>query len=257
MRRIAPASRPPGQLGRADIHIHSAAGDGVNTIREILDFVEEKTDLDVIAITDHDEISGALEAKALVEQGGYSFEVITGSEISTRQGHVLALFIDQRLPMLHSVDETVAEVLALGGICVVPHPMSWLAPSVGERSLRRLCNREATAAGLCGLELFNPTVAGRVTSEHAAELNENCLHLSATGGSDSHHRDLIGTGVTLFPGHTAEHLRHALINRLTTCEGRQWSGSDHLHGVADQQLRAMVIHPYRKVMRSLSLRSKQ
>ncbi|MHB1007232.1 MAG: PHP-associated domain-containing protein [Chloroflexota bacterium] len=239
------------QLGKADLHIHSAAGDGVNTIREILDHVEANTDLDVIAITDHDEVAGALEAQKLTANGDYSFEVIPGSEVTTREGHLLALFIEQRLPMLRSLRDTVAAVHALGGICVVPHPMSWLTLSVGRSRLLGIHNCPEEDLYLDGIEVFNPTIAGRVAVQRAVTLNRAHLRLAETGGSDAHHAELIGTGHTLFPGRTAADVRRALSARTSSGAGRYWTPADHLHGAANQQMRAMVVHPYRKVARAI------
>src|SRR5438552_1965561 len=96
--------------GRADLHIHSAVGDGLATVARILDYVEHRTDLDLIAITDHDEVRGALEARELAAAGRRRFEVIVGTEITTRQGHLLAYQIGRRYPMLRSLRDSIAAV---------------------------------------------------------------------------------------------------------------------------------------------------
>ena len=80
-------------LGKADLHIHSNCSDGKPSIEEILEYVEHKTDLDVIAITDHDTIDGALLAQELMKRKKYRFEVIIGEEISTKRGHIIGLFL--------------------------------------------------------------------------------------------------------------------------------------------------------------------
>jgi predicted metal-dependent phosphoesterase TrpH len=87
-------------LGKADLHIHTAAGDGSSSVEEVLRYVERHTDLDVVAITDHDEVAGSLKAIELARRNGYRFEVIPGLEVTTRDGHLLALFVEQRVPML-------------------------------------------------------------------------------------------------------------------------------------------------------------
>lgn len=220
-------------------------------MRELLDHVEHYTDLDVIAITDHDEVAGALEARELVSRGGYSFDVVTGTEVTTRDGHLLALFVEQRFPMLRSLEETVAAVHAAGGVCIVPHPLSWLTLSVGKRRLLRLQSRANEGLYLDGIEVFNPTIAGRVAVKAACELNRGVLNLAETGGSDAHHSQMVGSGHTLFPGRSAADLRRAIDARQTQGAGIYWTPSDHLHGLAGQQFRAMVVHPYRKFMRAM------
>lgn len=238
-------------LGKADLHIHSAAGDGLNTVEELLDYVEHHTDLDVIAITDHDEVAGALRARDIVARGGYSFEVVTGTEVTTRDGHLLALFVEERFSMLRSLETTVEAVCSKGGVCVVPHPLSWLTLSVGQRRLLHMHPNGANGFRLDGIEVFNPTIAGRVASRRAVDLNREVLGLAETGGSDAHHCDQVGSGHTLFPGRTSAELRRAIQERTTHGAGIYWTPSDHLNGVAHQQFRAMVVHPYRKLMRAV------
>ncbi|MDA8218014.1 MAG: hypothetical protein M0Z94_10400 [Dehalococcoidales bacterium] len=251
---MAPIGKAAASLGKADIHIHSAAGDGVTSPAGILEYVENHTDLDVIAITDHDEIAGSLEARELAARNGYRFQVIPGLEVTTREGHLLALFVEQRIPMLRSLEATIEAVHALGGLCIVPHPMSWLTLSVGRRRLVQLCDK---SSGFCldGIETFNPTIAGRVAWQAASALNREVLQLAETGGSDAHQAKQVGTARTLFPGRTSADFREALIARTTVSDGTFWSARDHLHGAAQQQWRSMVVHPYRKIARAVGRES--
>src|SRR5215218_1136922 len=94
--------------GKADLHIHTSLGDGLASVEQIFDFVENYTDLDVIAITDHDDARGALQALELAERRNYRFQVIPGNEITTRNGHLLALFVTQEFPMLRSLEWSMA-----------------------------------------------------------------------------------------------------------------------------------------------------
>ena len=96
--------------GKADLHIHTSLGDGLASVEQIFDFVENYTDLDIIAITDHDDIRGALQALELAERRNYRFQVIPGNEITTRNGHLLALFVTQEFPMLRSLEWSMAAV---------------------------------------------------------------------------------------------------------------------------------------------------
>src|SRR3972149_859480 len=72
--------------GRPALHIHSAASDGGAGVEEILEHVRLRTDLDVIAITDHERIDAALAARAIALARGDRFEVIVGEEGTTRDG---------------------------------------------------------------------------------------------------------------------------------------------------------------------------
>ena len=84
----------PPIFGRADLQVHSAYGDGMATAAEIFDRVEAHGALDVIAITDHDDVTGALEAREVHARGHYRFAFVPGIEVTTRSGHMLALFVD-------------------------------------------------------------------------------------------------------------------------------------------------------------------
>src|SRR5258706_423053 len=79
------------RLGRADLHIHTLASDGTSGIIEILEHAERSTDLDVIAITDHERIDAALAARTIARERGMRVEVVVGEEVSTLGGHLLAL----------------------------------------------------------------------------------------------------------------------------------------------------------------------
>src|SRR5881392_4120356 len=86
-----------GKLGRADLHMHSTYSDGLATIEQILHQVQHHMHLDVIAITDHDVIEGALRARDLWARGRYRFDFVVGEEVSTNEVHMLALFIQKRI----------------------------------------------------------------------------------------------------------------------------------------------------------------
>ena len=115
-------------MGKADLHMHTSLGDGLATVQQIFDFVQHHTDLDIIAITDHDDIRGAMQALELAERrkGDYRFQVIPGNEITTRHGHLLALFVTQEFPMLKSLEASMEAIYKAGGLAIAPHPLSWL-----------------------------------------------------------------------------------------------------------------------------------
>jgi len=235
-------------LGRADLHIHSGMGDGLAPVPQLLDYVEHQTDLDVIAITDHDSVEGGLKAREVAAQKSYRFEVIAGTEVTTLEGHLLALFLERPVPSLKSLRRTIDAVHAQGGICIVPHPMSWLTRSVGRRSLERVMASSQERIYLDGLEVVNP-MAGRVTHKKVKLLNQTTYGLAETGGSDAHFLRQIGAACTLFPGRTAGDLRRALADRSTS--GVQvFSTSIRDIGAGEilaQQWRSLVVLPSKHV----------
>ena len=68
-------------MGKADFHMHTSLNDGTATVREVLNYVRDRTDLDVVAITDHDRLTGSYEALEIANE--YDFDVFAGCEITT------------------------------------------------------------------------------------------------------------------------------------------------------------------------------
>jgi len=234
-------------VGRADLQLHSDLGDGLAPPEAILD-AAERDGLDVIALTDHDDIRGAFVLRDLAARRASPVAIVTGVEVTTRSGHLLALWVEDELPMFAPLMDTVARVHAMGGIAIIPHPLSYLTFSIGERALRQLHD----AGGACrvdGIELRNPSYAGRVRRHRATWLNATVLHVAETGSSDAHHAQLVGTAWTEFPGASAADLRRAILDRTTRPHGRHWTLREHLDGVARQQWRSMVRDPMKRARR--------
>lgn len=194
-------------MGKADLHIHTAEGDGLDSIDEILDHVERTQGIDVIAITEHDDLSVGLRAREVAAKRALRAQVLPGVEITTLEGHLVGLFLERPVPSLRRVEETVEAVRRQGGFCFVPHPMSWLTRSIGPSTLDRL-----SEAGLLpdALELANCGPAARICMTKARRLNAERYRLAAVGASDSHFRESIGSAYTEFDGRSAEDLGRAL-----------------------------------------------
>ena len=111
------------KLGRADLHIHTLASDGTSGIAEILDHVERSTDLDVIAITDHERIDAAIAAQAISRDRGLRAQVVVGEEVTTRGGHLLGLYLTERVKPLQSLRSTIAAIHDQGGLAIPAHPL--------------------------------------------------------------------------------------------------------------------------------------
>ena len=183
------------------------------SVEEVLRHASEATDLDVIAITEHDTLRAADEARTLVARGGYRCDVICGVEVTTLDGHLLALFIDEPVPSFQRMEPTLEAIRRQGGLAVVPHPLSRLTRSVSERVLDRI----ATDADqrFDGIEEHNLSPAGRMSSERARRLNRERFGLASIGSSDAHFLASIGSAFTEFPGTSAADLRAAIEARTT------------------------------------------
>ena len=210
-------------MGLADLHMHTIYSyDGTATVPAVLRRAHE-IGLDVIAITDHDEVGGALEAVKLASY--YGVEVIPGIEITTAEGDLLALFITEKVNAGLSLIETVLQVRELGGVCIAPHPM---AGGMGMKSLTpasilKALKHPLAARTLLGIETYNGTAIDRI-SNHATNIFAKGLNIAHTGNSDAHVIDTIGFGATEFPGSTATDLLQALHERTTRVRKlNEWS----------------------------------
>ena len=224
-----------GRLGRADLHIHTLASDGTSGILEILDHVEHRTTLDVIAITDHERIDAALAARSIAEDHGLRVQVIVGEEITTRGGHLLALGLTRPVPSLRSLRESIARVHDQGGIAIPAHPLVPYPLCAQGRALRALVGDADARFHPDALEVFNPTVLGRVRHRRVVEFARE-IGLPPVGNSDAHIADAIGQGWTTFAGSSPDDLRAAIAGHAT-----HWHGSFHETatqvGVFGKQLR--------------------
>lgn len=201
-------------VNKADLHIHTRCSDGLGTTEQVLEYVEHETDLAVIAVTDHEDATGGLRARELAAKRNYRFEVVVGAEITTLQGHLLGLFIEAAPKSFRHVESALDMIHAQGGVAIVPHPMSWLTRSLSERTIDRVCRRNEPGVTFDGIEVANPSPAGKLTAAKAVRMNER-WRLAATGSSDAHHLPHIGTGWTEFTGDGADALKRALLNRTT------------------------------------------
>lgn len=232
-------------MGKADLHIHTRHGDGMATVPELLAHVEAHGELDVIAITEHDTLRAGEEARELHARGAYRFDVICGEEVTTLDGHLLALFIDRPVPSFRRMEETLAAIHAQDGIAIAPHPLSWLTRSITARVLDRIAAIGNDGVYFDAIEEYNHSPAGRVTSAKARRLNRERYHLAAVGSSDAHFLASVGSAYTTFDGASAADLRHAIETKATAgAAGRAPRMSELGYGnIALQQWRGMMATP--------------
>lgn len=246
-------------MGKADLHIHSEWSDGLPSVQEILDYVEHETDLDLIAITDHDLIEGAFEAREIIARKQYRFDVLVGMEVTTLEGHLLAYDLKQPLRMMKPLDWTIQAIRDQGGWCLLPHPMSPLIRSVGRNGILRVMRDTRTGICFDGIEVINPSIAGKVIAGKVQRFNRDESHLPETGGSDSHTLPLIGSAYTEFEGNTVADFRRSLAARATHAAGNYWNKEQYreLAKIARRQMfKSMVQLPIRHIQRSVALRQK-
>ena len=212
-------------MGLADLHMHTIYSyDGTATVPAVLKRASQ-LGLDIIAITDHDEIRGALLAEQLAPQ--YGIQVIPGVEITTAEGDLLALSIRKIIPAGLSLRETILRVGEQGGFCIAPHPMAggMSMKSLSAFSIRAALRSEDTSRILIGIETYNATTLDREGNTAARILAERS-GVSQTGSSDAQILGAIGLGATIFPGKTIEALVNALSAGTTLVQkGPEWGAA--------------------------------
>jgi predicted metal-dependent phosphoesterase TrpH len=237
-----------GHLGRADLHIHTTYSDGLVTPAQLLD-AATALGLNVIAVTDHDTVEGAWRVRDLAAQRNYAVEVIVGIEVTTARGmHLLGLFVEKPLRLYQPVARAMEQIVAQGGLCLAPHPLSPLTPSLGRRTIDALL---AAGHPLVAVETANPTPAGRIARRKVAEHNVT-WQLAEFGGSDAHFLPRVGSAYTTFPGRGVADLHRALLDRTTAGHTSPTPlghvpPSDYVRQVS----RSMIRSPARKIARGL------
>lgn len=233
-----------GKLGRADLHMHSTYSDGIGTIQQILTYAQERTNLDVVALTDHDVIEGALRTRDLWARGNYRFDFIVGEEVSTRSGHLLALFIEKRIPPHLSMEESIDLIHAQGGLAVVAHPLNQIfRHSCPRYVLDRI--KASQSVWLDGIETWNASFCGIYANRVAMQSNREQYGWPELGNSDAHTLSAIGSGCTWFNGKSALDVRAAIEQGETAPGGRLWGMHDYLrlagHHLGKQSRRVVKI----------------
>jgi predicted metal-dependent phosphoesterase TrpH len=201
------------KMGFSDLHIHSLHSyDGTASIPAILKYASSEARLNVIAITDHDTMSGVAEAMDLAPK--YNLEVIPGCEVASKDGHVLCLFIKRPVPAGLSLLETVLRTGEQGGLCVAAHPMAKAVNSLRFETIRTVLRNPEASKILVGVEAYN---GGLVYTRRNAMVESESLSLplAQLGDSDAHILRMIGQGASWFDGNTAEELKTAILNHRT------------------------------------------
>jgi predicted metal-dependent phosphoesterase TrpH len=161
-----------------DLHMHTDHSHDCATPVEVLLDTAREQHLGAIAVTDHNEISGALDAREKAAE--YGVKVIVAEEVKTaNQGEVIGLFIEEKIPRGLTLEETVAEIKRQGGLVYVPHPFDRMhAVPDYEHLLNILDDVDA-------IEIFNPRIAFKPFNEEAVRF-ANKYRIVAGAGSDSH-----------------------------------------------------------------------
>ncbi|HEX4670513.1 MAG TPA: PHP domain-containing protein, partial [Solirubrobacterales bacterium] len=170
------AGRP---LIEVDLHMHTDHSTDCATPVEVLLETARDRGLGAIAITDHNEVSGALEARRIAAEMG-DIKVIVAEEVKTaEQGEVIGLFLEEKIPKGLTMGETIAEIRRQGGLVYVPHPFDRFHSVPDYEHLLDIVEE------IDVLEVFNPRVAVTAFNEEAERFARK-YRIVPGAGSDSH-----------------------------------------------------------------------
>jgi hypothetical protein len=149
---------------------------------EELVFYAKKRGLDGVAITDHDRIDGALKIAKETD-----FLIIPGIEISSLNGHVAGLNVQEHIPKGFSADKTVDKIHEAGGIAIACHPIAFFKGSLGKHA-----NSKFDAVEVINSSAFPFKYSVRQSKKIASRLG-----IAQVAGSDAHYGPEIGSAYTI------------------------------------------------------------
>jgi predicted metal-dependent phosphoesterase TrpH len=209
------------QQSRADTHVHTKySGIGHLGFLRFPESISDPRDvvknahslgLSVVCITDHNSIEGALRAMEHAKDFD-GLEVVVGEEVSTLEGEIIGLYLNDAIPQGLSIDETVDRIRDQGGLTVAPHPFSLHCPALGER---------IADLDLDAIEVLNAGHLDSFSNTKAQEWGASG-RWALMGGSDSHTISTLADAYTLFEGQGAEDLRRAILAKETIAKGGSW-----------------------------------
>jgi predicted metal-dependent phosphoesterase TrpH len=187
-RRARPGAPPVRRMIDADLHMHTSHSHDCATDPEALVDHCIEQGLGAIAITDHNEISGAVEAAAL----GKPITVIVGEEVKTSQGEVIGLFLTERVEKGMPMADTIEAIQRQGGLVLMPHPFDRLHTIPDSSTLLRHLDE------IDVFEVYNSRLLFDSFNDDALRFATK-YNLVQSAGSDAHVLQGIGTAINRIP----------------------------------------------------------
>src|SRR3972149_6577891 len=162
---------------KADLHVHTTySSDSVITPKELV-FYAKKRGLTAVAVTDHNNVEGAQKIAREAD-----FLIIPGTEVSSLDGHIIGLNVQELIPRGLSADETVDRIHEVGGVAIASHPFALFKGSIGKH----------VTAKFDAIEAINASAFPFKSSTRKANELAEWLQLPKTAGTDAHYGPLTG-----------------------------------------------------------------
>jgi predicted metal-dependent phosphoesterase TrpH len=167
---------------KADLHVHTIySSDSVITPEDLV-FYAKKRGLNAVAVTDHNQIAGARKIAAETD-----FLIIPGTEVSSRDGHIVGLNVNEVIPRDLSADETVDRIHRAGGVAIACHPYALFKGSIGQH----------VTAKFDAVETINASSFPFRSASSKAEKLAKQFNLPRVAGTDAHYAPVIGCAYTV------------------------------------------------------------
>lgn len=208
---------------KIDLHVHSRfSADSTITSRELVHYAQ-KAGLDGVAVTDHDNMDGA--TKIAQETG---FFIIPGMEVTSLQGHVVALNIQKAIPSKLGIRETIERIHEANGIAIACHPTGLLKCGLGN----------LTPSDIDAVEVINSSALPFRNSVRRNEAIAQRLGKPRVAGSDAHYGPEIGYAYTLVQAELdANEVVEAIVQGRCKPFGKAVPISMRLHKIGAQRTR--------------------
>ena len=166
----------------ADLHVHTTySKDSLITPKDLV-YYAKKRGLNAVAVTDHNQLDGAYKIAKETD-----FLIIPGMEVSSADGHIVALNVHELIPRGLSAPETVELIHKAGGVAIACHPYVYF----------KGCLKENVCSSFDAVEVINSRAFPFKRSVKKAEETAKKLGLVRVAGTDSHYGPQIGYAYTV------------------------------------------------------------
>jgi predicted metal-dependent phosphoesterase TrpH len=165
----------------ADLHVHTTYSKDSLITPEDLVYYAKKQGLKAVAVTDHNSLDGAYKIAKETD-----FLIIPGMEVSSADGHIVALNVKELIPRGLSAPETVERIHKAGGVAIACHPYVYFKGAL----------KEKVCSTFDAIEVINSRAFPFNRSVRKAEETAKKLGLVRVAGTDSHYGPQIGTAYT-------------------------------------------------------------
>lgn len=238
-------------MGLGALHLHSTHSDGRGTVEQVLDRLATSPDVDVVSITDHDEIGAFDDARRWVDSHPDArIQPLWGCEVTVAGfKHILAYVFQppyptRRFPAFQPLEETLARIQDAGGKVIAAHPDTFFV-GVGLKRLGKIVDRYPVVVGV---EAYNPYC--RSARDICAFARDHNLAIFA--GSDAHFMQHLLKYALGYEGSGVADLERALAERRTHVVVGPPAGNVPVSELLAQQVQSLVVHPARKLRRALA-----